>query len=556
MSDILSLWRLPLDKVALREAQALFDRQPRCTSIGYGEDFSQMTVYNFGYYVENYSPLETALGQMFEAIATGEYTSTGGGLAFIPQQSFPVVADSFYVPDQCVMVGSGGGGLSGSEGEPSFYHFVVTPFSSEEPSTFLECTANNPTSGGIYLRSLAFQWGMTAQAGDTCIHAAVPNCRVINCTFTDCPRAFNAVSLGCGMEQCTINYTVPSTQGPNGATAVTLSGPQGSVVGPGQFSQLSQASGGATGCTCIAVNGPAEHVIVADMQIYEWAFGIDFSQSPGSISTQIRNCEIVCWQTALNILLPANAGGSITTNIKVTSCTLTKASDSTDGNPIVKIDAAVAAGYNTNGQLNDITLTDCSVYSLSTNPPTAQYGLEIVSGQNIKIIGGTYSNNTGAGIAITGAVGDVQIIGANLQPNYPGAPNTYSQLYGLLVQGSPAGRILVTGCDMAGYRTPGSAVAVIGGVHELLITNCVGYNDQNTALVATSAQLTSGIGAAGLSNPYYGPSVFVFTNAMPLQVKVFGQTLAMSFGIIYLPSPYDSIQFLPAAPTSFSWTGR
>lgn len=45
MTEILSLWRSPLDKVALSQAEALRGRQPQC-SIGYAEDFSAMTIYN------------------------------------------------------------------------------------------------------------------------------------------------------------------------------------------------------------------------------------------------------------------------------------------------------------------------------------------------------------------------------------------------------------------------------------------------------------------------------------------------------------------------------
>lgn len=78
------------------------------------------------------------------------------------------------------------------------------------------------------------------------------------------------------MERCTVNYTVAS---PIDTTAVILAGEQCAVLGPGQFSQVSQSSGGASGCTCIAINWPAEHAVVADMQIYEWAFGVDFRRA-------------------------------------------------------------------------------------------------------------------------------------------------------------------------------------------------------------------------------------------------------------------------------------
>jgi hypothetical protein len=39
VNEILSLWRSPLDKVALAEAQALSDRRPRCSLPGYKSVF-------------------------------------------------------------------------------------------------------------------------------------------------------------------------------------------------------------------------------------------------------------------------------------------------------------------------------------------------------------------------------------------------------------------------------------------------------------------------------------------------------------------------------------
>lgn len=47
MTEILSLWRSALDRVALSAADRLCDRQPRC-SINYETDFHATTIYNFG----------------------------------------------------------------------------------------------------------------------------------------------------------------------------------------------------------------------------------------------------------------------------------------------------------------------------------------------------------------------------------------------------------------------------------------------------------------------------------------------------------------------------
>jgi hypothetical protein len=557
MRDVLSLWRSPLDEVALADATSLCDRQPRC-SIGYGEDFTAMTIYNFGQYISTPLAPTGALAAMFGAMSSA---SPIGGRAFIPQQNFAVNASSsgFAVPNQCDIDGSGGGGVLGSAMGSSFFHFVITPMGAPSNSLFFYC-ADPPmgghTSGGMYFRSLAFQWGETSQEGDTCISAQVWNVKAINCTFTNCPIAFNANSLSCTLEQCTIDYNVLASQGPNNTKAVILASTQDGVIGPGQFAQTSQASGGATGCTCISIES-AEHALVSGMQILEWTTGVDFSQKDGAIFAHITNCEIECWQTAVNIQLPASASNTVA-GIKVTSCTLTKASDSTDGvYPIVRIDS----NGNSQSLLNDIALIDCTVYNMAQPPPTtAQHGLVIAGGSNIRILGGTYSNNApygGAGIAITGACEDVQIIGVNLQPSYPGAPNVNSQKYALLVSGSPTGAVIVSGCDMTGYT--GSPVSVTATQTKLLITDCPGYNDQNTSIQTTAP--TSFLGASASSpgpggTPYFGPSLIIWSGTVTVTLHLFTQTITSNFGIVFLPSPYDSLYFSGGTPTHFSWIGK
>ncbi len=235
---------------------------------------------------------------------------------------------------------------------------------------------------------------------------------------------------------------------------------------------------------------------------------------------------------------------------------LAKSADSTLNNPIVNVDSS----GNTNDQLNDIALLDCTVVNMASagSEVPNQYGLAIAGGTNIKVIGGTYSNNSssgGAGIAITGPCGDVQVIGANLQPSYPNASNINDQQYGLVVSGSPLGTVLVSSCDMTGYTASGSApVSVTGTPTELLIYNCAGYNDQNKALNGGVAP-TSSLNAVTCSTPYYGPSVFVFWNSTAVTLHVFGQTISMTFGIIFLPNPYDSFYF-SHAPSIFAWVGK
>jgi hypothetical protein len=563
--EILSLWRSPLDQIAFAEANALPNRQPHC-SIGYAEDFSAMTIFNYGYYVTNASGnLDTALADMFLAMNPGPYGF--GGTAFISQTSFPAgtavhaSTNGFTVPDQCNIIGSGLGGFA-LAGATSFYHFVIDYTNG---SIFLNC-GGNYTSGGKYFRDLAFNGtALGGKTGDTCILAATENCRAVNCTFTDIPLAFDAQGDGCALEQCTIYYSQFG-----GTTAVIIAGARCGVFGPGEIFQQPQNPGGTGGpanCTAISIEG-AEHAVIADVHLSEWNIGVDFAQAVGAQHTDIRNCEIQSWQSALNIKLPANTSGS-TTDIEVRTCLLAKSDVSNDLTAVVLIDPQLTT-HNLNSQLSGITLLDCTVINAAASNTTAQHGLQIAGGTNIKVIGGTYSNNSqvgGAGIAITGACGDVQIIGANLQPSYPWAgttkgPSLNYQQYGLLVTAPPTGTVYVADCDLTGYTNtsppnPQQAVSVtVTLTRGLFIYNCPGYNDQGTTLNGNVPPTAVTNSAATCTNPYFGPSVILFSNATPVTLHIFGQTITEDFGIIFLPSPYDIFYFSGTPPMSFSWIGK
>ena len=549
MSEILSLWRSPLDRVAVMEAQALSSRQPRCSSgIELWTNFDVMTIYNLGYYVKQYPPNDTAFARMFS-----DMQNAGGGAAFIPQNAYTLSSSpqGFAVADQCEVVGSGGGGAGSA---PSFYHFKIqgTGGSGNPGNVFLNC-AGDFTTGGKYLRSLAFHWESPLSPSDTCIAAGTYNCRVVDCTFTDCPIAFYVTGPSCGLQQCTIEYE----QGPGGTTAIVVAGPQCGICGPGELLQTTGAGGGGpAGCSCISVQFGASQTVIADLHISNWNNGIDFFQSAGAQYTDIRNCEMQCYDSAVNITLQSGATAK-TFGIKLTSCTLAKSHDAAGPHAVVVIDPSGAP----NDLLSDITLVDCTVFSQAKPPEANQHGLEIVGGTNIKVLGGTYSNNgseTSAGIAVTGPCGDVQIIGANLQPSYLNVGSGYinSQKYALLVTANPMGTVVVSDCDMTGYSGVPSPVSVtVAPSNNLFVSSCSGYNDRNTALIASIPQLISGVSAATCSNPYFGPSVLVFSSPSPVTLTVFGQMLTMSFGVIFLPSPYDTVSF-SAPPSAVTWTGK
>jgi hypothetical protein len=266
---------------------------------------------------------------------------------------------------------------------------------------------------------------------------------------------------------------------PAGATAVVIASSQCAVLGPSEFLQSEISAGGPMACTCISVQDGADHTVIADMHIANWTTGVDFSQPGGAANTHIRNCEIQCYFTALNIEVGSDEP---VTGVKVTSTLLTRGNDSGgsgSSSPVVLIDPG---GYG-NSLLSDITLTGCTAYN----------------------------------------------------------------------SGDPAG-VLVSNCDMTGYGSA-SPVRVTGFPARLRITGCPGYNNSNTSLTASHTQLTTGVNAATSTTAYYGPSVFMYSNPMPLTLHVFGQSIVASTGIFSLPSAYDTF-FFNSAPASFTWIGQ
>ena len=562
VNDILSIWRSPLDKAALTHAQALSRRQPRAT-ITPDEDLSAMTVYNYQMYVDSYG-VDLGLTNMLSAMNP---SSRGyiGGVAFIQQRTNNVTtipSVGYSVPDQCNIVASGTGGSN--DNAHSDYHFIIGVVSAG--LTFLSCASSAYTTGGVYFQGIAFQW--SALSGSSyndaiCISAAVSNCTAIRCTFTDCPTAFFAQAPGCTLKECTIFY---HKKLPDNATAVKIASSQCAVIGPGELEQESPGNkGGPQMCTCISIQDGADHTVITDTHISDWTTGIDFSNGGGSTNTQIRNCECQSYYTAINIV---NGDGVRISGVKVMSSMLSRTNDSGMSEKPTSV-VLIDPGTFGNNAISDVTLLGCTVYNMgdaSSSYLMGQYGLNIVGGTNIKVLGGTYSNNSpnsGAGIAITGPCGDVQIIGANLQPMYENGTSgstTQCQAYGLLVTSNPAANmtILVRDCDMRGYNPSlpcgTSAVYTSGVTRGLYINGCLGYNDQNAALDGPTAPTTPTM-AATCSTPYFGPSIITFTNSSPVTLNVDGYVVTLSFGVVFLASPYDSF-FFNTAPHGFTWFGK
>lgn len=136
-------------------------------------------------------------------------------------------------------------------------------------------------------------------------------------------------------------------------------------------------------------------------------------------------------------------------------------------------------------------------------------GVQIVGGQNIQIIGGTYSGNgsTSAGIAITGTPANISMVGADLSAKYSGAATV--QQDALQVSGSPT-TVLCKSCTMLGYS--GIPVQVTGAPSNLQIIDGAGYNDLakvlTTTLPGSGSTHTFSNTTVSSTTPWYGPIAF------------------------------------------------
>jgi hypothetical protein len=150
--------------------------------------------------------------------------------------------------------------------------------------------------------------------------------------------------------------------------------------------------------------------------------------------------------------------------------------------------------------------------------------------------------------------------------NVTGPDGAAASQYGLLITGNPLA-VQVNNCNMFGFNGPGQTpISVTGTPGTLIVTNCLGYNDQNT-VINTLANITTGTPYSAATQgthsgtSYWGPSFVMFTaNAYGGTFQINGgaaQTLlASQIVTLFLNSPYDAIQFNTFAPAAFTWIGK
>ncbi len=527
-----------------------------------------------------------ALTSLFTAMTAA--AGLGGGTARIPQYNFPVDASDggIVVPPVptgtgdggCIIQGLGTGGSSGGgSANPAFHFSISDPSPNLGPFIFLSSTGNH-TSGGTFFKNLAFKWMGPLFSLDTCLSLSVWNNGVDSCTFTDCPTAMNFRNLAGSARRCTIDYNVSTL--PN-VTAIIVQGLQNEISGPSEMDGHSLAGTS----TCILIGGgpmTCEHNTIRGVHIYGWSYGIDYSDinetgtGSGTSNNVIDGNKIDCIVTCIN-LVPSNAGGMIFNQI-FSNNEITKNQDSTVANPIVYIDSNTVAASN----IGPIFLVNNLIYSNVTSAKGMakpnQYGVQIGTCEAVSIIGGQISQvgtrvggDGTANVCISGSPASVIISDVNLSSSYAGANSgadtgasgSAASEFALLITGTPS-YIQVDNCYMGGPWAA-SPVSVTGTPGRLIITNCAGYNDQNTTIntlahIAIGTAYSAAAAGAHGGTSYYGPSFVMFkANASVSSFQYNGgvaQALLPSQVVcLTLASPYDTIQF-STLPAAFTWVGK
>jgi len=427
----------------------------------------------------------SALSSLFTAMATATAPALEGGSAWIPQYNFPVNASAagLTVPDQAIIQGLGTGGFNaGTQG----YHFSISDAGALVPGIFWSFIGPH-SSGGTYLRNLAFQWVSPGFASDTCLIFKYWSNAAEGCNFTDCPVAINFEGLAGSAVRCTVNYGAVDSTLPSNVTAFWVQGQQNAILGP------SELGGGSLEGTsaCVGIGGgPAtvEHNTIRGCHIYGWNYGIDFSDinltgiGSGTSNDVFDGNKIDCIKSC--VLMQTNNTTAQIFNQTLAFNELIKSEESTDGSPIVFIDTNGGALHN----IDNISLIGNTIYSNVTSGEAQenQYGVQIGTCAAVSIIGGRISQcgtKTEAGsdgtanICISGSPSLVTVSAVDLNGVYPGANSgndtgptgSAASEYALLISGNPK-VVNVADCYMSG--TSGYSVSITGNPETVRLTNC------------------------------------------------------------------------------------
>lgn len=505
-------------------------------------DLSAIGVYQYQAYggLSNGAPANngTALTNMFAAMAANN-GGNGGGWGWIQSGSYPVycVSGGYSVPDQCVIQGMG---TAQNNGPGS------SMFSIQSPGVFWNL-AGPHTNGGTTIRNVAFAFTAGVQSlTNVALKLNVYKAIAKECLFQDCATSVGLLGGNCGLEDSTVTYNgITAGAAPNQwQSLVNLAAPD-SWVRSTAIMQIGSQVG------IVAIAPGHEHPSVQNCHLANTDVGIAYNL--------IGNCfngDYLDLSFANNVYAVYGVPPSSTQTIyneTYTDCTMKRPPGQTSTTP--------ATYWDTNGGPNAnvtaITLKNCKVFQWGG------HGHQFNSGQNFTLIGGFSKGNNpsgGAGIAVTGPIGNLTAIGVDLQPSFSQADIVQSQAYAFLIatNSQVVGIITLIGCPMNGYTTNpiglGANAFALSG--RLYVSLCPGYNDNPTAWAGlpTTAPTTATSAAA---NGYFGTTVIDLVASGLTVVAINGvntqiQNLAAWNRTL---GPWDTFQLVGGAVTSFHWRG-
>lgn len=508
----------------------------------------------------------------------------GGGTIVIPSGKYNFasgVSHTAISPEDSgvLIVGTGGGAE------------LSANFASNE--TLFSFADFSTTGNGIRFHNLRLTNASPSTV--TAIGISLSVCLNITCDevyFYNWSQAFatDAASGQCGLVDCTVQYV----SGQTGQTMVLLQGSQDFV----RNCVIMENTGGPAGCYGIEIGG-TNGIYIDDVHISDFDIGLKLTDSlrDSFISNTLIDAQVCAVQ-----IMPTTNAHKIN-NICFSNCVFAENQTTGGSGQTGNSGVVITTNGGTDSNVTGIVFSNCIAYGWGAA------GIEIDYGQDIVISGGQFSSNgqssnapasLRAGIAIAGgtlitisgvdcsgvnqlwqdkhsgamtqpagisisnnptsppAISDVVITGCNLQGN---ATTGHGAL--ITQSGNTISTVLFNACNVSGYGSSSGAISVTGTPSGLQITNCAGYNDQNTDLNGGTPPTTSALSASSCSTPYYGPSIVLFSNeAMgtwtPLTVSISGPSYSMGFGSIYLARPYDQIQFAGTMTPQFvfHWVGK
>jgi Right handed beta helix region len=261
-------------------------------------------------------------------------------------------------------------------------------------------------------------------------------------TIVDCEKAvaFNNLDQGY-MLQCSILYT---SAYPN-QDLVGIDIEKSAEVWVDQC--LLQFGGTHIANTQVAVQiGQSSWSRITQTEIQNFYTGIELGHGSGtSKGTMITNTHVVSASGGVGLFV-----GIGVYDIKIIGSRFENQTTNTAQNIVVNPGSAGNASV------------DTVIFDSCVSTGSVDYGLQIEGGQNIQVLGGTYSGNTTAGVAITGAAAEVQIHGVSCI-GMGDAGGAGPQGYGIYVSGGTDLQIMNVNCSYNGTTSQiGSGIFVLG----------------------------------------------------------------------------------------------